>query len=60
MVGNTRREALTVAKAAVRAYSRNPSEANAAQVEEAWRAVRTIDAVAAWRQERPAETRPEA
>ena len=52
MVDSARVEALTAAKAAVRAYSKDPTDSNAAKVEAAWQAVRTLDAVSAWRQER--------
>jgi len=48
-----RREALIAAKLAVRAYAREPSAANAVEVETAWHKVRQLDSVARWRQ--PAE-----
>ena len=44
-----RREVLNAAKAAVRAYARDPSKANAIEVDVAWRRVRALDVVAAWR-----------
>lgn len=44
-----RREVLNAAKAAVRAYARDPSKANAIEVDVAWRRVRALDGVAAWR-----------
>ena len=44
-----RREVLNAAKAAVRAYARDPSKANAIEVDVAWRRVRAVDGVAAWR-----------
>ncbi|MEM7025022.1 MAG: hypothetical protein AAF637_20930 [Pseudomonadota bacterium] len=44
-----RREALNVAKAAVRAYARDPSAANAIEVDVAWRRVRALDDVEPWR-----------
>jgi hypothetical protein len=47
-----RREVMTAAKLAVRAYARDPSAANAAGVELAWHHVRRLDSVARWR--RPA------
>ena len=50
MIETTRLEALTAARAAVRAYARNPSDRNAAKVEAAWTLVRRLDAVAVWRQ----------
>ena len=44
-----RRNALSVARAAVRAYARDPSDANAHGIELAWRRVRQIDSLAPWR-----------
>ncbi len=44
-----RRQALTAARTAVRAYARDPSPANASNVAHAWRRVREIDSVARWR-----------
>ena len=44
-----RREALAAARVAVQAYARDPSDANAHEVELAWRRVRQIDSVARWR-----------
>ena len=44
-----RREVLNAAKAAVRAYARDPSKANAIEVDVAWRRVRALDGVEAWR-----------
>jgi hypothetical protein len=46
---SARREVLNAAKAAVRAYARDPSKANAIEVDVAWRRVRAVDGVAAWR-----------
>jgi hypothetical protein len=46
---SARREVLNAAKAAVRAYARDPSKANAIEVDVAWRRVRALDGVAAWR-----------
>jgi hypothetical protein len=48
-----RREALEAAKLAVRAYAREPSDENAAAVEDAWRHVRKLQSVVAWRRPRP-------
>jgi hypothetical protein len=45
----TRRDVLNTAKAAVRAYARDPSKANAIEVDVAWRRVRALDGVATWR-----------
>lgn len=44
-----RRDVLNAAKAAVRAYARDPSKANAIEVDVAWRRVRALDNVADWR-----------
>jgi hypothetical protein len=49
-----RREALNAAKAAVHAYARDPSKANAIAVDVAWRRVRALDSVMPWRNERAA------
>jgi hypothetical protein len=46
---SARRDVLNAAKAAVRAYARDPSKANAIEVNVAWRRVRDLDGVAAWR-----------
>jgi hypothetical protein len=46
---SARRDVLNAAKAAVRAYARDPSKANAIEVDVAWRRVRALDDVAAWR-----------
>jgi hypothetical protein len=52
--GAERRQALQEAKQAVRAYAREPSQANADAVEMAWRKVRQLDSLAQWREaERP-------
>lgn len=48
-----RREAMQAAKLAVRSYARDPSAANAADVETAWQRLRQLDGVARWRD--PAE-----
>ena len=49
MDDHARVEALAAAKVAVRAYAKNPTESNAADVESAWRAIRKIDALSSWR-----------
>jgi hypothetical protein len=46
-----RREALNAAKAAVHAYARDPSQANAIAVDVAWRRVRALVSVTPWRHE---------
>jgi hypothetical protein len=46
------REAMTAAKLAVRAYARDPSSSNAAEVELAWHRVRRLQSVAEWRRPR--------
>ena len=43
------REAMMAAKLAVRAYARDPSSSNAAEVELAWQRVRRLKSVAEWR-----------
>jgi hypothetical protein len=43
------REAMAAAKLAVRAYARDPSSSNAAEVELAWQRVRRLRSVAEWR-----------
>ena len=48
-----RREALAAARVAVQAYARDPSDANAYEVELAWRRVSRIDSVARWRRRPP-------
>ena len=58
MPSQSRVEALSAAKAAVRAYSRDPTGSNAASVEQAWKALRPLDAVSAWRRERPHWAQP--
>lgn len=55
------REAMAAAKVAVRAYARDASSSNAAEVELAWHRVRRLDSVARWRRpntEHPAEPEP--
>jgi hypothetical protein len=44
-----RRELLNAAKAAVRAYARDPSQSNAIEVDVAFRRVRALADVSAWR-----------
>jgi hypothetical protein len=46
------REAMAAAKLAVRAYARDPSSRNAAEVEVAWQRVRRLQSVADWRRPR--------
>jgi hypothetical protein len=46
------RDAMAAAKLAVRAYARNPSSRNAAEVELAWQLVRRLQSVADWRRPR--------
>ncbi len=55
-----RRDLLNAAKAAVRAYARDPSQANAIEVDVAFRRVRALADVTAWRKagNRPAPTKP--
>jgi hypothetical protein len=43
------RDAMAAAKLAVRAYARDPSLSNAAEVELAWHRVRRLQSVAEWR-----------
>lgn len=45
-----RKRAWKQARAAVRAYSKDPSEINAATVEVAWREIRRMDGVSFWRE----------
>ena len=59
MLNQTRVEALAAAKVAIRAYSRDPSDRNAARVEAAWQTIRTLDAVTAWRQRHPVTLQPQ-
>ena len=49
MSSNIRIEAYSAVKTAVRAYSKDPTDSNAALVEQAWQLVRTLDAVSVWR-----------
>jgi hypothetical protein len=43
------REALEAAKSAAKGYSRQPSVANAEEVDAAWRRIRALHKVAQWR-----------
>ena len=45
-----RKRAWKEAKAAVRAYSKDPTDSNAAYVEVAWREIRRMDGVSFWRE----------
>ena len=45
-----RKRAWKEARAAVRAYSKDPSDSNAAHVEVAWREIRRMDSVSFWRE----------
>ena len=47
------RDAMAAAKLAVRAYARDPSSSNAAEVELAWQRVRRLKSVAEWRRPSP-------
>lgn len=55
-----RRDLLNAAKAAVRAYARDPSQANAIEVDVAFRRVRALADVTAWRKadQRPGQVQP--
>jgi hypothetical protein len=55
-----RRDLLNAAKAAVRAYARDPCQANAIEVDVAFRRVRALAGVMAWRKadKRLAAVRP--
>lgn len=45
-----RKRAWKEARAAVRAYSKDPTDSNAAYVEVAWREIRRMDGVSVWRE----------
>ncbi len=45
-----RKRAWKEARASVRAYSKDPSDSNAAYVEVAWREIRRMDGVSFWRE----------
>lgn len=49
MIDPKRKQAWQQARAAVRAYSKDPSDSNAAHVEVAWRKIRRMDGVSFWR-----------
>ncbi len=49
MIDPERKQAWQQARAAVRAYSKDPSDSNAAHVEVAWRKIRRMDGVSFWR-----------
>jgi hypothetical protein len=49
MIDPERKQAWQQARAAGRAYSKNPSDSNAAHVEVAWRKIRRMDGVSFWR-----------
>ena len=59
MLQENRAELLAAAKAATRAYARDPSDANAAKVEAAWRTVRRLETVTVRRRLRQAEFNPD-
>lgn len=50
MNDSERKRAWKEARAAVRAYSRDPSDSNAAYVEVAWREIRRMDGISIWRE----------
>ena len=50
MIDPERKLAWREARAAVRAYSKDPSDSNAAHVELAWREIRRMDGVSFWRE----------
>ncbi len=50
MIDPERKQAWKQARAAVRAYSKNPSDRNAAEVEVAWQEIRRMDGVSFWRE----------
>ncbi|NNG04693.1 MAG: hypothetical protein HKM95_11405 [Inquilinus sp.] len=54
MISGQRTEALAAAKAATRAYARDPSDDNAAKVEAAWQTVRRLTTVTVQRRTRRA------
>ena len=43
----------SVAKLAVRAYARDPSERNAAEVQQAWQRIRQFESLAIWKGMKP-------
>ena len=58
MTDPERKQAWKQARAAVRAYSRDPSDSNAAHVEVAWREIRRMDGVSVWREWNAARLSP--
>ena len=50
MTDPKRKRAWSEARAAVRAYSKDPSDSNAAYVEVAWREIHRLDGVSFWRE----------
>jgi hypothetical protein len=50
MIDPERKQAWRQARAAVRAYSKDPSDSNAAHVELAWQRIRRMDGVSFWRE----------
>jgi hypothetical protein len=50
MTDPKRKRAWKEARAAVRAYSKDPSDSNAATVEVAWREIRRMDGISFWRE----------
>ena len=59
MLQENRSEVLAAAKAATRAYARDPSDANAAKVEAAWQTVRRLETVTVRRRLRQADLHPD-
>ena len=59
MLQVNRSEVLAAAKAATRAYARDPSDANAAKVEAAWQTVRRLETVTVRRRLRQADLCPD-
>jgi len=53
-----RKQAWKQARAAVRAYSKDPSDSNAAHVEVAWREIRRMEGVSFWREWKAADLTP--
>jgi hypothetical protein len=50
MTNESRKQALTAAKLAVRAYAKDPTDRNAALVRFAWQSVKTLPELPIWRQ----------
>lgn len=51
MTTDDRKDAFVAAKAAVNAYSKDPTDENAARVQSAWMAVKDLQATPIWRQQ---------